>query len=139
MCKFFSVFCCCCSRLVKNVYFLQCSKTLCNRKFVYPRQDQKCDDCLAKCRGPSPCTRGIGVLPRYWIEKSEERIVQFQAIQGFLVATTSSQQKFKLQKIRLYFSTKSRDPRKSHPKETTLDHKLPGYRGLEGQSHFAQN
>ena len=132
MCKFFSVFCCCCSRLIKNFYFLQCSKTICNRKFVYPRQDQKCDDCLAKCRGPSPCTRGIGLLPRYWIEKSEERIVQFQAIQGFLVATTSSQQKFKLQKIRFFLNLKWANSDIEETKGTTIENKFPGHRCLEG-------
>ena len=40
------------------------------------------------------------MLPRYWIEKSDERIVLFKAVEGFLIATTSSQRKLKLQKIR---------------------------------------
>ena len=100
MCKIFSVFCCCCSQLIKNSYFLKCSNDICQRKFIYPKQDQKCDNCLDKCRRPRPCSGGIGVLPRYWIEKSDERIVLFKAVEGFLIATTSSQRKLKLQKIR---------------------------------------
>lgn len=93
MCRKRLSICVCCFTSIKDLDIVTCSRSVCDRCFVYPKVISECDTCQLNC-DTKRCNK-LQILPRYWIEKDpEQRIVHFGLLNCQVVVTTNNGKKF---------------------------------------------